>query len=294
MMQLIQEYPFAIAEDRLSAIEQTTMRLQGLHRQYLTVVRLTDEAGIKQINASLRGMDQVTDVLSFPNFQLNPQNTLTDDHGGHDEAYDSDENAYFLGDIVVCVPRLIEQARQIGQSPLKEMDYLLLHGLFHLMGYDHNTPKEKKSMREMEKRALSALEDPSFQKEDLMALARQAKEESYSPYSHFRVGAALLCDDGRIFTGVNVENASFGLTNCAERTAVFKAISEGCRDFKAIAIASDDIAAWPCGACRQVLAEFAPHIKVYLIWGDQQSDESDLSTLLPHGFTSLSEDKTDE
>lgn len=92
---------------------------------------------------------------------------------------------------------------------------------------------------------------------DLVRLAIQSKEMAYAPYSKFRVGAALLTAGGKVFTGVNVENASFGATNCAERTAVFKAVSEGETKFKAIAIASDaEDFVYPCGICRQVLAEF--------------------------------------
>ena len=108
-------------------------------------------------------------------------------------------------------------------------------------------------------------------------------ERSYSPYSGYAVGAALLCADGRIFQGCNIENASFGLTNCAERTAMFKAISEGAEEFTAIAIAASGSAPWPCGACRQVLNEFAPGIRVLVTW-DGNTDEASLDQLLPHGF----------
>ena len=119
--------------------------------------------------------------------------------------------------------------------------------------------------------------------EALLALARAAMERSYSPYSHWPVGAALLCADGRVFQGCNIENASFGLTNCAERTAVFKAVSEGATEFTAIAIASRQTPPWPCGACRQVLNEFAPNLRVLVTW-DGRSDEKPLSELLPCGF----------
>lgn len=114
---------------------------------------------------------------------------------------------------------------------------------------------------------------------ELMSLAVQARERSYSPYSGFRVGAALLCKSGKVYLGCNIENAAYTPTNCAERTAVFKAVSEGERDFVAIAIVGgkgDEIAdlCAPCGVCRQVLAEFCDkdlrlvlgnpdHIKVY-------------------------------
>ncbi len=120
--------------------------------------------------------------------------------------------------------------------------------------------------------------------ERLLELAREAMTRSYSPYSHYPVGAALLSSDGRVFLGCNIENAAFGLTNCGERTAIFKAVSEGVRDFTTIAIAATNSAPWPCGACRQVLNEFAPGIRVLVTWGDGFVDEAPLSKLLPHGF----------
>lgn len=95
---------------------------------------------------------------------------------------------------------------------------------------------------------------------ELFNIALDACEKSYSPYSHFPVGAALLFEDGTIISGCNIENRSFGLTNCAERTAVFSAISQGYKKFVALAIAAPKAAypVGPCGACRQVLTEFAP------------------------------------
>ena len=91
----------------------------------------------------------------------------------------------------------------------------------------------------------------------LMACAIKARENAYSPYSHFAVGAALLCEDGTLYEGCNIENASYGLTNCAERTAIFKAVSDGPLQFKALAVVADtEGPCAPCGACRQVMAEF--------------------------------------
>ena len=107
---------------------------------------------------------------------------------------------------------------------------------------------------------------------------------AYVPYSHFPVGAALLCKDGTVFTGCNIENSSYGLTNCAERTAAFKAVSEGHCRFARIVIAgrSDDYC-YPCGACRQVLNEFAPNIRVLVTW-QGGTESATLPELLPHGF----------
>ena len=109
---------------------------------------------------------------------------------------------------------------------------------------------------------------------------------SYVPYSNFPVGAALLCTDGTVFTGCNVENAAFGSTICAERTALLKAVSEGRRtDWTAIAIAGRGADyCWPCGACRQMLYEFAPGLRVIAARGDGAYQTADLSDLLPHGF----------
>ena len=91
----------------------------------------------------------------------------------------------------------------------------------------------------------------------LMDCAIKARKNAYSPYSHFAVGAALLCEDGTLYEGCNIENASYGLTNCAERTAIFKAVSEGHIKFKALAVVADtEGPCAPCGACRQVMAEF--------------------------------------
>ena len=111
-----------------------------------------------------------------------------------------------------------------------------------------------------------------------------ARDKTYSPYSHFGVGAALLCEDGRIYEGCNIENASYGLTNCAERTAIFKAVSEGQTKFKALAVVADtEGPCAPCGACRQVISEFEiPRIIMANLRGDYTV--VDLEGLLPFRF----------
>lgn len=121
--------------------------------------------------------------------------------------------------------------------------------------------------------------------EDLINEAKRAKEASYSPYSQFPVGAALLTEDGTIITGCNIENASYGATMCAERTAIFKAVSMGYKKFKKIAVVGKDSEqAYPCGMCLQVLSEFAPDITV-LLSEDNKIYTYSLIELLPHMFT---------
>ncbi len=124
---------------------------------------------------------------------------------------------------------------------------------------------------------------------ELIELATAMLDRAYVPYSHFPVGAALECGDGAVFTGCNVENASYGLTNCAERTAAFKAVSEGHTRFKRIVIAGrcEDYC-WPCGACRQVLNEFGgPAMEVVCLNGRGEAARTTLGELLPHGVDAI-------
>lgn len=109
-------------------------------------------------------------------------------------------------------------------------------------------------------------------------------ERSYSPFSGFRVGAALLTKSGEVITGVNIENSSLGATICAERTAFVKAISEGYREFDTIAIASSGQEAWPCGICRQFMYEFAPNLRVVTGTKEENLRVLTLKELLPEGF----------
>lgn len=121
---------------------------------------------------------------------------------------------------------------------------------------------------------------------ELYEKAKEAAELAYAPYSRFHVGAALLTKDGEVFTGVNVENASYGATICAERTAVVKAVSEGFREFSAISVAAagEDGTAYPCGICRQFLWEFGSDICVITGADADHLIARPLSELLPAGF----------
>jgi cytidine deaminase len=120
----------------------------------------------------------------------------------------------------------------------------------------------------------------------LVEFAMKVKENAYVPYSNFRVGAALLTKSGKVYTGCNVENASFGATNCAERTAIFKAVSEGEREFSAIAINGDmESFTFPCGICRQVMLEFSKDLIIYLSNKNGDYRKYSIQDLLPGGFT---------
>lgn len=119
----------------------------------------------------------------------------------------------------------------------------------------------------------------------LIEEAKKAMKNAYAPYSKFKVGAAVLGKSGKVYTGCNIENASFGATNCAERTAIFKGVSEGEREFDKIAIvsSSSDLT-FPCGICRQVMAEFMPEGTVVLESNDGEITEFSVSSLLPSSF----------
>lgn len=124
------------------------------------------------------------------------------------------------------------------------------------------------------------------QKQELGKIAADMRHMSYIPYSHYAVGAALLTKSGKIYTGCNIENAAFPVTICAERTAIFKAVSEGEKDFAAIAIATEDGLGYPCGSCRQVMSEFSSNMEVMLADADGNiTVETNINELLPGAFT---------
>ena len=124
---------------------------------------------------------------------------------------------------------------------------------------------------------------------ELIDLAIEKSKKAYVPYSHFPIGAVLVAKNGQIFTGVNIENASFGLTNCGERTAIFKAISEGVTEFEELIVYGEtQKPVSPCGACRQVMAEFfSQDLKVTLVAKDKSTVVMTVKELLPYSFTNL-------
>jgi homotetrameric cytidine deaminase/rRNA maturation RNase YbeY len=215
---------------------------------------------------------------------------------------DPDTGCRHLGDVVISVERARAQAAQYGHGLRRELGYLLVHGICHLLGYDHVREEDRVCMRAAEEAALEragltreeisegeCLVDGQNDENDkkLLELARRAMDGAYVPYSNYPVGACLLTEDGRVFTGCNVENASYGATICAERTAVVKAVSEGALRFIAIAVAARGSAPYPCGICRQVLNEFGPRMRVLVTWDSQDGqsvEKTTLDALLPNSF----------
>lgn len=260
---------------------------EGVREPLAVFVRIVDDEEIREVNREQREKDAATDVLSFPTVNYPAGKTAKDCPRLLRREYDPEMGACVIGDILISMDHVRAQAAEYGHSERREAGYLLTHGLFHLMGYDHMTDSDKPVMRAMEEKALASIgltrEEETMTDERLLAMAVEMLDYSYSPYSHHPVGAALLAADGRVFTGCNIENAAFGNTMCAERTALFKAVSEGARAFQTIAIAARGAAPFPCGACRQSLNEFAPDLRILVTW-DGEVRETTLRALLPEGF----------
>lgn len=260
---------------------------EGVREPLAVFVRIVDDEEIREVNREQREKDAATDVLSFPTVNYPAGKTAKDCPRLLRREYDPEMGACVIGDILISMDHVRAQAAEYGHSERREAGYLLTHGLFHLMGYDHMTDSDKPVMRAMEEKALASIgltrEEETMTDERLLAMAVEMLDYSYSPYSHYPVGAALLAADGRVFTGCNIENAAFGNTMCAERTALFKAVSEGARTFRTIAIAAHGAAPFPCGACRQSLNEFAPDLRILVTW-DGEVRETTLRALLPEGF----------
>ena len=272
---------------KLQLAADSAERAEGAEGRLFVSLIITDDETIRKLNLSERGIDRATDVLSFPTVNYDEGKTARDSAKRLRAEYDADEDASVLGDIVISSERAREQALEYGHSFEREMCYLLVHGLFHLMGYDHEQPSEKVRMREMEEKALSDIgmtREYSSEDEKLLAAAREALKNAYAPYSGYSVGAAIMTSTGHIFTGCNIENASFGLTICAERCAAFTAIAAGETEFTRIAIVSNGDSPWPCGACRQVLNEFSNGLTVTVCGADGLVLTERLTQLLPHGF----------
>lgn len=282
-------------EERVAGLEallgrvcEACFQLEGIENAGMTV-RIASAEEVRGLNRTMRGIDRETDVLSFPGAAFRPGRTAGMDPARVRRLYDPSLGWRNLGDCVISLSRAREQAREYGHSLARELGYLTAHSAFHLMGYDHETPKDRAAMRQMEERAmamaaLARTEEPPMTDQQLYDLACEAMHNSYAPYSGFKVGACLLSSDGRVFQGCNIENASYGATICAERSAVSRAMMEGARSFTAIAVVGSGAQAWPCGICRQVLNEFSDGMRVICGQYGQDFEVVPLAELLPHSF----------
>ena len=285
------EKPFELGDpgELLARVAKACFRTEGIENAGFAV-RITDAETVRSLNREMRNIDQTTDVLSFPTIQFPKGRTARDCPKRLRREYDPYLGYVNLGDCVINLERARSQAEEYGHSLTRELGYLTAHSAFHLMGYDHMNEEEKSAMREMEERALGAavvtrdLGDMSY--DELFALACEAMQSAYSPYSKFKVGACILAEDGRTFKGCNFENASYGATICAERCAAGNAIVNGARRFKAIAVVGSTAVAWPCGICRQVLREFSDY-SIPVIVGEYGKGYlvKTLGELLPEALT---------
>ena len=246
-------------EALLDRVAEACFEAEGIEGAGFSV-RITDDETIRRLNREMRGIDRATDVLSFPTVQFPRGRTARRCPKRVRREYDPYLGYCNLGDCVINLSRARQQAAEYGHSLRRELSYLTAHSAFHLMGYDHMNEEEKSVMRKMEEAALAAVgvtREADLSYEQLFALACEAMQNAYSPYSHFKVGACILTQSGKTYKGCNFENASYGATICAERCAAGCAIAAGERRFEAIAIVGSTAVAWPCGICRQVLREFS-------------------------------------
>ena len=277
----------ASAVSLMEEVAAEVARLEGIHGVG-AVVSIEDNDSIHERNLQYRNVDSATDVLSFPTINYPEGTTAKDNAKRIEREYDPDEGFCNLGFIAISIDRAREQAAEFNHSLAREIGYLTCHAMLHLCGYDHIEESDRVIMRAHEEEVMKnlGLNRAAVTDKELFGIACDMLEKAYVPYSHFKVGACLLTKDGRTFTGCNIENASYGATNCAERTAIFKAVSEGFREFEAIAIAGENTAPMPCGICRRVMCEFAdPSLRIIVGKKDGSFTAYTLADLLPNSFT---------
>lgn len=276
----------------LNEVADACFRAEGVENAGFSIT-IMDDARIQAINRETRNIDAPTDVLSFPMIRYPKGTTARDNPKRVRREYDPELGYVNLGDCILNLDRAKKQADEFGHSLRRELGYLTAHSAFHLMGYDHMNEPDKRAMREMEKRAMRDIHlwreergEGNMSYQELFEQACEAMQNSYSPYSHFKVGACILTSSGRTFKGCNFENASYGAAICAERCATSCAVAAGERKFMAIAIAAEKQAAWPCGICRQVLREFACDLNMPVIIGKAGAEYTvkTLGELLPESF----------
>lgn len=264
----------------LNSYEETFFKLAqkvfshlNVNDNYLIDVAIVDNKSIQEINRDYRNKDCPTDVISF---------AFLDDKK---EIFNTDcPNS--LGQIIISYERANEQASAYKHTLMREMSFLFVHGLLHLLGYDHMKKCDELIMFSIQNEILGGFR---MEKEELVAKAIEARELAYVPYSHFKVGAVILTKDGRLFLGANIENSSYPCCMCAERNAIFNAYLHGVKkdDIAALALSADtDGPCSPCGACRQVLSELMPsNAPIFMSNLKGTIKETTIKELLPYAFS---------
>ena len=202
-------------QKKLTRLATFCLATEGVCKPCYAFLQITDDKEIHQINLEQRNVDKSTDVLSFPAAPFTPSQTAGRREDLLIKQWDPENRACYLGDIIISKEHCAAQAAEFGHSFERELSYLTTHALFHLMGYDHMNEEDKAKMRVLEEAALSKVGISRVSDEELCMQAKEAMTFSYSPYSHFKVGACILTSEGKMYTGCNIENASYGVTNCA-------------------------------------------------------------------------------
>lgn len=260
-------------EDIYNELMKKTFSYLHIDIDYIVDVNIVDDEYIHQINKEYRKIDRPTDVISFAFFDDINEKIIPGVPS-------------LLGQIIISFETAIRQAETYSHSIKREMSFLFIHGLLHLLGYDHMEKSDEVVMFSLQNEILGGCK---MENKDLIEKAIEARKLSYSPYSHFAVGAALLTKDGRVFLGANIENSSYPLSMCAERNCVYNAYLHGVKkeDIVMLALAADtDGPCAPCGACRQVLSELLA-MDTPIIMANLKGDvkETNVAELLPFAFS---------
>lgn len=260
-------------ENQFSNLTEKVFNHLGIKENYIVDVIIVDNKSIQEINRDYRKNDKPTDVISFAFF---------DDEN---ETISSDI-PLSLGQIVISYEKAEEQAKEFGHSVNREMSFLFVHGMLHLLGYDHMKKNDEIVMFQLQDEILGG---HKMEKNELVTKAIEARELSYSPYSKFKVGAAVLTTDGKVFLGANIENSAYPLCMCAERNALYNAYMHGVKkgDIAALALAADtEGPCAPCGACRQVMSELMPKsAPIFMANLKGLVQETSIDELLPFAFS---------
>ena len=255
-------------------------KLQIINNNFIIELNFVNNDKIREINFKYRKINKITDVISFSFFKKKEINKFKNIKSKY---------LQILGEINIAIDKAKKQALKKHNALWYELSFLYTHGLLHLFGFDHIKKKDGIIMNNEQKKIFIEVKKMKKTEVELIDEAIIAMKRAYVPYSNFAVGAALLCKDGTIFRGNNIENASYGLSMCAERNTIFKAYTEGKNknDIIALAVVADsDRPVSPCGACRQVMSELLKNdTKIYLANLKGEKIITTPEKLLPYSFT---------